>query len=36
LHADDILFVPNSLPKSAGAAALQTAIGMAGASVYRF
>jgi polysaccharide biosynthesis/export protein len=36
LRADDILFVPNSLPKSAGAAALQTALGMAGASIYRF
>jgi polysaccharide biosynthesis/export protein len=36
LRADDILFVPNSLPKSAGAAALQSAIGMAGAAVFRF
>jgi polysaccharide biosynthesis/export protein len=36
LRADDILFVPNSVPKSAGAAALQTALGMAGASIYRF
>jgi polysaccharide export outer membrane protein len=35
LHADDILFVPNSLPKSAGAAALQTALGMAGYAVFR-
>jgi polysaccharide biosynthesis/export protein len=36
LRADDILFVPNSLPKSAGAAAVQTALNMAGAAVYRF
>jgi polysaccharide export outer membrane protein len=36
LHADDILFVPNSLPKSAGATAVQTAINMAGAAVFRF
>jgi polysaccharide export outer membrane protein len=36
LHADDILFVPNSLPKSAGTTALQTAMNMAGAAVFRF
>jgi polysaccharide export outer membrane protein len=36
LRADDILFVPNSLAKSASAAAFQTALSMAGASVYRF
>jgi polysaccharide export outer membrane protein len=36
LHANDILFVPNSLPKSAGATAIQTAINMAGAAVFRF
>jgi polysaccharide export outer membrane protein len=36
LRADDILFVPNSLPKSAGAAAVQTALSMAGVMVYRF
>lgn len=35
LHADDILFVPSSLPKSAGAATLQTALGMAGYAVFR-
>ena len=36
LHADDILFVPNSLSKSAGAKALQTALNMAGVAVWRF
>jgi polysaccharide biosynthesis/export protein len=36
LHAEDILFVPNSLPKSAGAKALETAISMAGVAVWRF
>jgi polysaccharide export outer membrane protein len=36
LYADDILFVPNNLPKSAGAKALQTAINMAGVAVWRF
>jgi polysaccharide biosynthesis/export protein len=36
LKAEDILFVPNSLPKSAGAKALETAINMAGVAVFRF
>ena len=36
LHADDILFVPSNLPKSAGTKALQTAINMAGVAVWKF
>jgi polysaccharide export outer membrane protein len=36
LHADDILFVPNSASKSAGSKALQTAINMAGAAIWKF
>jgi polysaccharide biosynthesis/export protein len=35
LHADDILFVPDSLPKSAGRTALQTALNMAGVAIWR-
>jgi polysaccharide export outer membrane protein len=35
LHADDILFVPNSLPKTAGSTALSTALNMAGLAVFR-
>ena len=36
LHADDILFVPRSGSKSAGAKALDTALNMAGIAVWRF
>jgi polysaccharide biosynthesis/export protein len=36
MHADDILFVPSSLSKSAGSKALQTALNMAGVAVWRF
>jgi polysaccharide export outer membrane protein len=36
LRADDILFVPSNLPKSAGTKALQTAINMAGVAVWKF
>jgi polysaccharide export outer membrane protein len=35
LHADDILFVPNSVSKSAGRNALQAVMGMAGAAIWR-
>jgi polysaccharide export outer membrane protein len=36
LHGDDVLFIPSSAAKSAGAKALQTAMNMAGAAVFRF
>ncbi len=36
LHADDVLFVPNSLPKSASGKALDTALNMAGIAIWRF
>jgi polysaccharide export outer membrane protein len=35
LHPDDILFVPDSMPKSAGRTALQTALNMAGVAIWR-
>jgi len=36
LRADAILFVPSSLPKSAGGMALNTALNMAGIAIWRF
>lgn len=35
LHPDDILFVPDSISKSAGRTALQTAMSMAGVAIWR-
>ncbi len=36
LHRNDILFIPNSKAKSAGNRALEAAIGMAGAAIWKF
>jgi hypothetical protein len=36
LHADDILFIPNNLPKAAGTKALDTALNMAGIALWHF